>query len=276
VSAHGLVNRRLGGDERRQHGHGPAGMSGALSRQRLAGFHVAFERRDHTIDGRCCVLPRRSQSSAPDGSIPFLGDLRPLARIWLLPVWRRIPARLTDGHGIKSPAGAGAREWIGSICSRVFHGRISRQPFWIGVLALAVVETVCQMVAHRIEGDRLGSIVDLAFSYPEFALTLKRAHDRNLPTWWIAALFVGSVLLDFLAVIGVNTELGDMNNPNLIGVMTTVSARRPQPAPAGRSRISPRPRRVPIASAPIRSSTRSRTRSIDAAHVDALTRLISA
>jgi uncharacterized membrane protein YhaH (DUF805 family) len=103
-----------------------------------------------------------------------------------------------------------------------FHGRISRQPFWIGVLVLAVVETVCQMVAHRIEGDRLGSIVDLAFSYPEFALTLKRAHDRNLPTWWIAALFVGSVLLDFLAVIGVNTELGDMNNPNLIGVMTTV------------------------------------------------------
>ncbi len=60
-----------------------------------------------------------------------------------------------------------------------FHGRISRQPFWIGVLVLAVVETICQAVSHRIEGDRLGSIVDLAFSYPEFALTLKRAHDRN-------------------------------------------------------------------------------------------------
>ncbi len=103
-----------------------------------------------------------------------------------------------------------------------FHGRISRQPFWFGVLVLAVVETICQMVAHRLEGDRLGSIVDLAFSYPEFALTLKRAHDRNLATWWVAALFVGSVLLDFLAVIGVNTELRDMSNPNLIGVMTTI------------------------------------------------------
>jgi uncharacterized membrane protein YhaH (DUF805 family) len=77
-------------------------------------------------------------------------------------------------------------------------------------------------VSHRIEGDRLGSIVDLAFSYPEFALTLKRAHDRNLPTWWIAALFVGSVLLNFLTVIGVNTELGPMNNLNLLGVMLTI------------------------------------------------------
>ena len=103
-----------------------------------------------------------------------------------------------------------------------FHGRISRQPFWIGVLVLVVVESICQMAAHRLEGDRLGAIVDLAFSYPELAVTLKRAHDRNLPTWWVAALFVGSVLLDFLAVIGVNTELGDMNNPNPIGVMTTI------------------------------------------------------
>ncbi len=103
-----------------------------------------------------------------------------------------------------------------------FHGRISRQPFWIGVLVLAVVEIVCQAVAHRIEGERLGSIVDLAFSYPEFALTLKRAHDRNLPTWWIAALFVGSVLLDFLTIIGVNTKLGDSNNLNLLGFILTI------------------------------------------------------
>jgi uncharacterized membrane protein YhaH (DUF805 family) len=100
--------------------------------------------------------------------------------------------------------------------------RSGRQPFWIGVLVLAVVETICQAVSHRIEGDRLGSIVDLAFSYPEFAPTLKRAHDRNMSTWWIAALFVGSVLLDFLAVTGVNTELGDMNKPNLIGVILTI------------------------------------------------------
>jgi uncharacterized membrane protein YhaH (DUF805 family) len=103
-----------------------------------------------------------------------------------------------------------------------FHGRISRRPFWIGVLVLLVVESIAQMAAHRIEGVRLGAIVDLAFSYPEFAVALKRAHDRNLPTWLIAALFAGSVFLDFLAVIGVDTALGDTNDPNWIAVMTTV------------------------------------------------------
>jgi len=117
---------------------------------------------------------------------------------------------------------AAAYSRLGSICFTGFPDRISRQPFWIGVLVLAVVETICQAVSHRIEGDRLGSIVDLAFSYPEFASPLKRAHDRNLPTWWIAALFVGSVLLDFLTVTGVNTELGDMSHPNLIGVILTI------------------------------------------------------
>jgi uncharacterized membrane protein YhaH (DUF805 family) len=103
-----------------------------------------------------------------------------------------------------------------------FHGRISRQPFWIGVAVLAVVETVGQTVAHRIEGDRLGSIVDLAFNYCEFALTLKRAHDRNLPTWLVAALFAASVILDFLTVVGVDTDLGDLNNPNLIAILLTI------------------------------------------------------
>jgi len=103
-----------------------------------------------------------------------------------------------------------------------FHGRVSRQPFWIGLLVLAVVEIVCQMVAHRIEGERLGSIVDLAFTYPEFALTLKRAHDRNLRTWWVAALFAGSVLLDFLTVIGVDTKLGHTDDPNLLGYILTI------------------------------------------------------
>ena len=90
------------------------------------------------------------------------------------------------------------------------------------VAVLAVVETIGQTVAHRIEGDRLGSIVDLGFSYAEFALTLKRAHDRDLPTWLVAALFVASVILDFLTVIGVNTELGDLSSPNPIAVLLTL------------------------------------------------------
>ena len=64
-----------------------------------------------------------------------------------------------------------------------FHGRIGRQTFWIAMGVLAVAELVCHFIADEFQGERLGAIVDLAFTYPEFAVSLKRAHDRNLPVW---------------------------------------------------------------------------------------------
>jgi uncharacterized membrane protein YhaH (DUF805 family) len=82
-----------------------------------------------------------------------------------------------------------------------FEGRISRQMFWIGTGVLLVVELVAHFVTEEIQGDRLSAIVDLAFAYPEFALCLKRAHDRNLPLWLLIAFFVASALLDFLTVL---------------------------------------------------------------------------
>jgi uncharacterized membrane protein YhaH (DUF805 family) len=84
------------------------------------------------------------------------------------------------------------------------HGRITRQWFWIGATVLVLVEIVSQQLAYRIEGDRLSIIVDVAFTYPEFALTVKRANDRNLSTWLIGLFFAGGVLLDFLALLKVN------------------------------------------------------------------------
>src|SRR5205814_275588 len=47
--AHGLVNGELGGHQRRQDGAVRTGMRRALPRQRLAGFHIALERRDDAI-----------------------------------------------------------------------------------------------------------------------------------------------------------------------------------------------------------------------------------
>ena len=49
--------------------------------------------------------------------------------------------------------------------------------------AVTVVEILCHLVAYQIEGDRLSAIVDLAFTYPEFAIAAKRGHDRNMPPW---------------------------------------------------------------------------------------------
>jgi len=82
-----------------------------------------------------------------------------------------------------------------------FEGRIARQTFWIGVAVLLAIELLAHVAAEEIQGDRLSAIVDLAFAYPEFALCLKRAHDRNLPLWLLIAFFSASGLLDFLTVL---------------------------------------------------------------------------
>ncbi len=97
-----------------------------------------------------------------------------------------------------------------------FDGRIGRRSFWIGFLALLVLEIAAQTLAYRIEGDRLGAIVDLAFTYPEFALFVKRAHDRNMSILLVAIFFVISVLMNFLVVIGWSGKMDELSTPALI------------------------------------------------------------
>jgi uncharacterized membrane protein YhaH (DUF805 family) len=82
-----------------------------------------------------------------------------------------------------------------------FHGRIGRQTFWIAMAVLAAAEIVCHLIAGAFQGDRVGAIIDLAFTYPEFAVTTKRAHDRDLPVWLLGIFFGASVLLDLLTVL---------------------------------------------------------------------------
>jgi uncharacterized membrane protein YhaH (DUF805 family) len=97
-----------------------------------------------------------------------------------------------------------------------FDGRIARRPFWIAFLALLGVEIAAQILAYAIQGDRLGAIVDLAFTYPEFALFAKRAHDRNLPTWLVGGFFAISVLMNFLVVVGWRGNMDELDPLTLI------------------------------------------------------------
>ena len=83
-----------------------------------------------------------------------------------------------------------------------FHGRIGRQTFWIGMLVVIVANFLACYVAERIGGDRPSAIVDLAFTYPEFAVALKRAHDRDLPVWLLWIFFGAGAVLDLFTVLG--------------------------------------------------------------------------
>jgi len=83
-----------------------------------------------------------------------------------------------------------------------FNGRIGRRTFWIAISVVAGAEIVAHLIAEQFQGDRLGAILDLAFTYPEFAVALKRGHDRNMPVWLLGLFFGAGAALDLLTVLG--------------------------------------------------------------------------
>jgi uncharacterized membrane protein YhaH (DUF805 family) len=100
-----------------------------------------------------------------------------------------------------------------------FEGRIGRQTFWIAMAAVTVAEIFSHIIAEAVQGDRLSAIVDLAFTYPEFAIAVKRAHDRNLPLWLLIVFFGGGALLDLLTVLELT---GSKDEPSLLSLVIAV------------------------------------------------------
>jgi uncharacterized membrane protein YhaH (DUF805 family) len=104
-----------------------------------------------------------------------------------------------------------------------FDGRISRKTFWIAIIPVGIGNILAYLAADYIQGDQLSAIVDLAFNYPEFAIAVKRGHDRNLPIWLIGILFGVSVLQDFFTVIGwVSTDEQQSTLVFIIAISYTV------------------------------------------------------
>ena len=91
-------------------------------------------------------------------------------------------------------------DWVYLLDS--FDGRIGRKAFWIAMVVVGVTNFLACYAARQIEGDELSAIVDLAFTYPEFAIAAKRANDRDLPLWLIGIFFATSVSLDLVMVLG--------------------------------------------------------------------------
>ncbi|HET8918324.1 MAG TPA: DUF805 domain-containing protein [Xanthobacteraceae bacterium] len=100
-----------------------------------------------------------------------------------------------------------------------FEGRISRKTFWIGMAVLVSAEILGHLVAQTLQGDRLSAIVDLAFTYPEFAIAAKRAHDRDLPIWILIVFFGGGAMLDLLTVLQLT---GSDEQPSALSLVIAV------------------------------------------------------
>jgi uncharacterized membrane protein YhaH (DUF805 family) len=108
-------------------------------------------------------------------------------------------------------------DWVYLLTS--FEGRIGRQTFWVGMAVLIVAEIVAHLIAETLQGDRLSAIVDLAFTYPEFAIAAKRAHDRELPIWILIVFFGGGAMLDLLTVLKL---AGDNDHPSTLSLAIAV------------------------------------------------------
>ena len=108
-------------------------------------------------------------------------------------------------------------DWVYLLSS--FEGRISRKTFWIGIAVLIVAELAAYLIAEALQGDRLSAIADLAFIYPEFAIAVKRAHDRDLPIWILVAFFGGEAVLDLLTVLEMS---GSSEQPSVMSLFIAV------------------------------------------------------
>jgi uncharacterized membrane protein YhaH (DUF805 family) len=93
-----------------------------------------------------------------------------------------------------------------------FDGRISRQPFWIAWVIFFAIEAAGMFALPVVDSARLSSILSLLLIYPQFAVSLKRAYDRNMPTWVIGLFFALDVAFEFLFLAGWITER-DLANP---------------------------------------------------------------
>lgn len=86
-----------------------------------------------------------------------------------------------------------------------FEGRISRQPFWLSVLALFIAQWIIMIILGMVFGySMMGGmdpamassgmapivIVSLLFLYPALAVYTKRWHDRGKSGWWTLILLV--------------------------------------------------------------------------------------
>jgi len=79
-----------------------------------------------------------------------------------------------------------------------FKGRISRQPFWICTIHLALIILLPALFLFddlsSEEADDFVFIMCLVLLWPSLAVQVKRWHDRDKSGWW--------VLMNFIPIIG--------------------------------------------------------------------------
>ncbi|MHA6298649.1 DUF805 domain-containing protein [Devosia sp. CAU 1758] len=96
-------------------------------------------------------------------------------------------------------------------------GRITRQQWWTGALALLVIGLILGIVALAMvlaigQSDTMFAVwlfgaINLAFLWPYYCLGIKRRHDRDSKGTDVVVFVVGGLLLSLLQALGIGVEL---------------------------------------------------------------------
>ncbi len=95
-------------------------------------------------------------------------------------------------------------------------GRIGRQQWWIGIVALIVVSIIAGIVLSIISFGNpvvfawLGVLLNLALIWPSYNLGMKRRHDRDNEGMDLKILLGGSVVLNLLTATGIGVTWTDI------------------------------------------------------------------
>ena len=98
-----------------------------------------------------------------------------------------------------------------------FNGRANRAKYWlvalVNILILAVVAGLLFSVLPWVAAIAVMGLVYIALFISFLAISIKRLHDRNKPTWWVAVFVVIPVALSIVALsLGTDAGLGMILN----------------------------------------------------------------
>ncbi|GAB4531734.1 MAG: DUF805 domain-containing protein [Parvularculaceae bacterium] len=88
-----------------------------------------------------------------------------------------------------------------------YEGRIGRRDFWIGVLVLWAVYISLNIVFSSLFASLLGIVL----IYPNFAVLVKRCHDRGKSGWWSLLILI-PILGAIWAIIDLGILEGDADD----------------------------------------------------------------
>ncbi len=83
-----------------------------------------------------------------------------------------------------------------------FDGRINRKPYWIANLVLILCGMTLLILILSTLGMFAALVFGLVWIYPTFSLNVKRAHDRNRPTWLVVVFFGLLVFINLIQIFG--------------------------------------------------------------------------